>query len=106
MHCKVLLITLTSNHQLVHCGIGVAGSFSEGGQPFHPAKIQSFPAKIFSYQGGGQVLQICSAKLLCQATLLNCSANGQMWQINAEKHAKMEVETGKYGENQQKVALS
>ena len=32
--------------------IGVAGSFSEGGQPFCPAKIQSFPAKIFPVRGG------------------------------------------------------
>ena len=45
--------------------IGVAGSFSEGGQPFRPAKIQSFPATIFSCQGGGQVLQFCPAKLPC-----------------------------------------
>ena len=32
--------------------IGVAGSFSEGGQPFRPAKIQSLPAKIFPVRGG------------------------------------------------------
>ena len=68
----------------VHCialCIGVAGSFSEGGQPFCPAKIQNFPAKIFSCQGG-QVLQFCPAKLLLKATLPNCSANGQKLQIN------------------------
>ena len=34
--------------------IGVAGSFSEGGQPFRPAKIQALPAKIFSCQGGAK----------------------------------------------------
>ena len=34
--------------------IGVAGSFSEGGQPFCPAKIQALPAKIFSCQGGAK----------------------------------------------------
>ena len=34
--------------------IGVAGSFSEGGQPFCPAKIQTLPAKIFSCQGGAK----------------------------------------------------
>ena len=28
--------------------IGVDGSFLEVGQPFHPAKIQALPAKIFS----------------------------------------------------------
>merc|ERR1712073_181797 len=52
--------------------IGVAGSFSEGGQPFHPAKIQSFPATIFSCQEGGQVLHFCPAKLpflSCQAPI-------------------------------------
>ena len=32
--------------------IGVAETFSEGGQPFWPAKIQSFRANIFSCQGG------------------------------------------------------
>ena len=49
--------------------IGVAGSFSEGGQPFHPAKIQSFPANIFSCQGGPS-----SSILSCQVTVLSCSA--------------------------------
>ena len=57
--------------------IGVAGSFSEGGQPFCPAKIQSFPAKIQSFPAnifscqGGQVRPIlfCRAKLLCQTVL-------------------------------------
>ena len=50
--------------------IGVAGSFSEGGQPFCPAKIQALPAKIFSCQGGpsSQIL-FCHAKLLCQTVL-------------------------------------
>ena len=48
--------------------IGVAGSFSEGGQPFCPAKIQSFPATIFSCQGGPS-----SSILSCQVTVLSCS---------------------------------
>ena len=62
--------------------IGVAGPFSGGlGQAFRPAKIQSFPVNFFSCQGG-QVFQLFSAKLLCYATLLNCSANGQKWQVN------------------------
>merc|ERR1712197_113865 len=51
--------------------IGVAGSFSEGGQPFCPAKIQSFPSNIFSCQGGQvrrfrSAVQSYSAKLFCQ----------------------------------------
>ena len=54
--------------------IGVAGSFSEGGQPFCPAKIQNFPAKKFSCQGGPSspilscqaAAQSYSAKLFCQ----------------------------------------
>ena len=49
--------------------IGVAGSFSEGGQPFRPAKIQSFPATIFSCQGGAS-----SSILSCQVTVLSFSA--------------------------------
>ena len=34
--------------------IGLAGSFSEGGQPICPAKTQALPAKIFSCQGGAK----------------------------------------------------
>ena len=50
--------------------IGVAGSFSGGGQPFCPAKIQSLPAKIFSCQGGpSSLILFCHAKLLCQTVL-------------------------------------
>ena len=60
--------------------IGVDGSFSGGGQPLRPAKIQSFP-KNFSCQGG-QVSQFCSARLLYQATQPSCSANWQKCQIN------------------------
>ena len=44
--------------------IGVAGSFSEGGQTFCPAKIRSFPANIFS----------SSPFLFCQVFLLRYSA--------------------------------
>ena len=49
--------------------IGVAGSFSEGGQPFCPAKIQNFPAKKFSCQGGPS-----SPILSCQAAAQSYSA--------------------------------
>ena len=59
--------------------IGVAGSFSGGGQPLCPAKIQSFPAKNFSCKGGAKfpnsVLPSCCAKLLCQ-TVLQIGKNG------------------------------
>ena len=48
--------------------IGVAGSFSEGGQPFRPAKIQSFPANIFDFFADF-VLPSYHAKLLCQNVL-------------------------------------
>ena len=59
---------------MLYSHIGVAGSFSEGGQPFFPAKIQNFPAKKFSCQGGPSspilscqaAAQSYSAKLLCQ----------------------------------------
>ena len=44
----------TTNNAIV--GIGVAGSFSGGGQPLRPAKIQFFPAKIFACQGGAKFL--------------------------------------------------
>ena len=62
------------NHGMTHacvvCCIGVAGSFSEGGQQFRPAKIQSFPANIFSCQGGPNLpILFCHAKLLCQTVL-------------------------------------
>ena len=54
----------------LHRDIGVAGSFSEGGQPFRPAKIQSLPAKIFSCLGGPSLpILFCHAKLLCQTVL-------------------------------------
>ena len=50
--------------------IGVAGSFSEGGQPFCPAKIQALPAKIFPVRGGpSSPILFCHAKLLCQTVL-------------------------------------
>ena len=69
--------------------IGVAGSFSEGGQPFHPAKIQSFPANIFSCQGGAKffnsVLPSYRAKLLYQTALPIVKYGRGM----AEKQAKM-----------------
>ena len=70
-------------------GIGVAGSFSEGGHPFRPAKIQSFPATNFSCQGGAKffnsVLPSYCAKLFCQTVLPICKYGRWM----AEKHAKM-----------------
>ena len=81
-------------------GIGVSGSFFRGGQQLHPAKIQSFPAKISSCQGGA----MCSAKLLYQAFLPSCPANGQKWKINGCKTGKSGGKTGKYGRNQPKVA--
>merc|ERR1712155_38149 len=85
--------------------IGVAGSFSEGGQPFCPAKIQTRPAKIFSCQGGpSSLILFCHAKLLCQTVLPNCSANGQTLQVNGCKTVKNCRKTGKYGRNQPKVA--
>ena len=69
--------------------IGVAGSFSEGGQPFHPAKIQYLPAKIFSCQGGGQVRRFCSAMLSYYAKLFCQWANivGE-WLQNSKKLKK------------------
>ena len=73
------------------------------GRPFHPTKIQSFPASIYSCPWG-QFLQFVSAKLLCQVTLPNCSAKGQKWQINDRKTGKSGGKTGKYGRNQPKVA--
>ena len=48
---------------VVFDGIGV-------GQPFHPAKIQALPAKIFSCQGGpSSPILFCHAKPLCQTVL-------------------------------------
>ena len=65
--------------------IGVAGSFSEGGQPFRPAKIQSLPAKIFSCQGG-HVRRFCSAMLSCSAKLFSQWANiAGEWLQNSQK---------------------
>ena len=49
--------------------IGLAGSFSGGGQPLRPAKIQSFPAKKFSCQGGPS-----SSTMSCQAAMPSYSA--------------------------------
>ena len=56
---------------LIACirSIGVAGSFSEGGQAFRPAKIQAFPAKIFPIRGPSAPILFCHAKLLCQTVL-------------------------------------
>ena len=47
--------------------------FEGGGQQLHSAKLQSLPSKISSCQGGA----MCSAKLLYQAILPSCPANGQ-----------------------------
>ena len=53
--------------------IGVAGSFSDGGQSVRPAKIQFFPANIFSCPRGAKfadsVLPNYRAKLLCPTVL-------------------------------------
>ena len=88
--------------------IGIAGSFSEWGQPFCPAKIQSFPAKIqsfpaniFSCQGGPSLpILFCHAKLLCQTVL----PMGKHCRWMAAKQSKISEKTGKYGRNQPKVA--
>ena len=45
-------MNLEQHQQHVQTVIGVTRSFSGGGQPFRPAKIQSFTANIFSCQGG------------------------------------------------------
>ena len=51
MICFILILkSLNTIREL----IGVAGSFSEGGQPIRPAKIQALSAKIFSCQGGAK----------------------------------------------------
>ena len=65
-----LLLFSKMSPDLVTSVIGVAGSFSGGGQPFRPAKIQSLPVKIFSCQGGPSLpILFCHAKLLCQTVL-------------------------------------
>ena len=91
-----LMLHLLPPRALVN--IGVAGSFSGGGQPFCPAKIQSFPAKIFSCQGGpGSPILSCqasaqsySAKLFCQwakiadiwlKNMQNWKKNRKIWNI-------------------------
>ena len=56
--------------------IGVSGSFFKGGQQLHPAKIQSYPAKISSCQEGPCVLPSCcipsfSSKVSCQSYKLS-----------------------------------
>ena len=86
--------------------IGVAGSFSEGGQPFRPAKIQSFPAKIFSCKGG-QVRRFCSAvlryfaKLVCQLANMvgEWLQNSQKW----KKNRKIWQKPTKSGKKQTKM---
>ena len=72
--------------------IVVAGSFSGGGQPLCPAKIQSFPAKKFSCQGGpSSPILFCqaavpsySAKLFCKLAKMadKWLKNGQKWRKN------------------------
>ena len=83
--------------------IGVAGSFSEGGQPFCPAKIQSFPANIFSCQGGAKffnsVLPSYRAKLLCQTVL----PIGKSCKWMAEKQAKMKEKIAEINQKWQKT---
>ena len=79
--------------------IGVAGSFSEGGQPFRPAKIQSLPAKIFSCQGGpSSPILFCHAKLLCQTVL----PMGKYCRWMAAKQSKIEEKLENMVETNQK----
>ena len=79
--------------------IGVAGSFSEGGQPFRPAKIQSLPAKIFSCQGGpSSPILFCHAKPLCQTVL----PMGKHCRWMAAKQSKMEEKQENMVETNQK----
>ena len=81
------------------CLIGVAGSFSEGGQPFRPAKIQSLPAKIFSCQGGpSSPILFCHAKLLCQTVL----PMGKLCRWMAAKQSKIEEKQENMVETNQK----
>ena len=83
----------------VICDIGVAGSFSEGGQPIRPAKIQALPAKIFSCQGGpSSPILFCHAKLLCQTVL----PMGKHCRWMAAKQSKMEEKQENMVETNQK----
>ena len=87
------------NHGMTHacvvCCIGVAGSFSEGGQQFRPAKIQSFPANICFCQGGpSSLILFCRAKaLFCQwvkmkEKLENTAETNQKWRKTDKNDGK------------------
>ena len=91
---------------LYTAGIGVAGSFSGGGQPLCPAKIQSFPAKKFSCQGGpSSPILFCqaavpsySAKLFCKLAKMadKWLKNEQKWRKNWNMWQKATKNSRKY----------
>ena len=72
----------------------------EGG-PTTSSCQNSIPSCQNFFLPGGAM---CSAKLLYQAFLPSCPANGQKWKINGCKTGKSGGKTGKYGRNQPKVA--
>ena len=98
-----LLRSFMSSSRHVIKSIGVAGSFSEGGQPFRPAKIQSLPAKIFFCQGGpSSPILFCmlsySAKLFCQwakiedkwlKNMQNWKKNRKIWKKSTKNDRKL-----------------
>ena len=85
--------------------IGVLGSFFRGGQQILSAKTQSCSAKKISSQGGGQILQFCSAKLMYHSFLSQCSASVEQKLLNDDsKTGKNGRKIGKHDRNQTKMA--
>ena len=78
--------------------IGVLGAFFRGGQQFLSAKTQSCSDKKYPLRGG-QILQLCSAKLMYYSFVSHCSASlniGQKLLNDDSKTGKNGRKIGKY----------